>query len=352
MWHPLAGWREEDAAVTAALSGPVGTPLWAAARARILGWREEPQLTQLDRDWHEGPRTPSPKDALIASILRPERLLELIRGYVVFDAGVKKVARYQQYFAVKEMVRRVRERTPEGARCGGVIWHITGSGKSLTMVMLAHALTRLPDAPAPRVVLVTDRIDLDDQIRDTFKNTGAAVVQAKTGQHLLELLASERAMVITAVIDKFETVAREKLKVQSPDIFVLVDESHRSQYGSANALMRSVLPNACYLSFTGTPLTRKEKSTAQKFGGIVHAYSMARAVQDGAVAPLKYEARHAELRGAQEQLDRWFERVTRDLRTLQKADLISAVLDSIRSQAYAPACPPWREEVRSREPIA
>lgn len=316
-----AGWREEDAAVVAALLGLVGTPLPAAARARILGWREEPQRSQLDRAWHEGPRTPGPQDALIGSLLSPARLLELIRGYVVFDAGVKKVARYQQYFAVKEMIRRVQERTPEGARRGGVIWHTTGSGKSLTMVMLAHALTRLPDAPAPRVVLVTDRVDLDEQIKGTFRDTGAAVVQAKTGLHLLELLASEKTQVITAVIDKFETVAREKLKVQSPDIFVLVDESHRSQYGSANALMRSVLPNACYLGFTGTPLTRKEKSTAQKFGGIVHAYSMARAVQDGAVAPLKYEARHAELRGAQEQIDRWFERVTRDLTTLQKADL-------------------------------
>ena len=116
-------------------------------------------------------------------------------------------------------------------------------------------------------------------------------------------------------------MAREKLKVDSPDVFVLVDESHRSQYGSANALMQTVLPGACLIGFTGTPLLKKEKNTAQKFGGILHSYSMSRAVQDGAVAPLKYEARHAELRGAQAQIDRWFERVTQGLTDAQKVDV-------------------------------
>ncbi|WP_019011207.1 type I restriction endonuclease subunit R [Deinococcus aquatilis] len=316
-----ASWREEDLQVQGELAAQVSTPMPAPIRARILGWREEPLRTQLDRAFHEGPRLPSVQDRMIGSLLSPARLLDFIWGFIVFDAGVKKAARYQQYFAVKETVRRVQERTPTGSRRGGVIWHTTGSGKSLTMVMLAHALTRLSDAAAPRIVLVTDRIDLDDQLKGTFKDTGAQVVQATSGRHLLELLSSERTQVITAVIDKFETVAREKLKVLSPDVFVLVDESHRSQYGSANALMRTVLPNACLIGFTGTPLLKKDKSTAEKFGGIVHAYSMAKAVQDRAVAPLKYEARHAELRGAQEQIDRWFERVTRDLTDAQKVDL-------------------------------
>lgn len=358
-----ATWREEDQQVTAALPELVSRPLAPDVRRRILGWRDEPLRSRLDRAWHEGSRVPSAQDGLIASLLAPKRLLPFIRGFIVFDAGVKKVARYQQYYAVGEIMRRVQERTPEGKRHGGVVWHTTGSGKSLTMVMLARALTKLsndpqmrgvpsgasgneqgaqngrtvqalfpdrtgmagpthlPAALAPRIVLVTDRVDLDEQIAGTFKNTGVQPVQARDGRHLLELLSSERTQVITTVIDKFETVAREKLKVTSPDVFVLVDESHRSQYGSANALMQTVLPNACLIGFTGTPLLKKEKNTAQKFGGILHTYTMGRAVQDGAVAPLKYEARHAELRGAQEQIDRWFERVTRNLTDQQKADV-------------------------------
>lgn len=316
-----ATWREEDPRVSEGVGRLVGTPLPGEVRQSILGWRDDPLRSGLDRAWHEGERVPGAQDGLIGSLLDPARLLDFIRGFIVFDAGVKKAARYQQFFAVKEAVRRVQERTPTGSRRGGVVWHTTGSGKSLTMVMLARALTHLPGVEAPRIVLVTDRVDLDDQIRGTFKNTGAAVVQARSGRHLLELLAAERTQVITTVLDKFETVAREGLKVESADVFVLVDESHRGQYGSANALMRTVLPNACFIGFTGTPLLRKEKSTAEKFGGILHAYSMSRAVQDGAIAPLKYEARHAELRGAQEQIDRWFERVTRDLTDAQKADV-------------------------------
>ncbi|MFC5849249.1 type I restriction endonuclease subunit R [Deinococcus petrolearius] len=316
-----ATWREEDPQVSAQVIRSVGDPMPPAVREKVLGWREMPLRAQLDRAWHDGGRVPGEQDRLIGSLLPPERLLEFVRGFIVFDASVKKAARYQQYFAVKEAARRVQERTPSGSRRGGVVWHTTGSGKSLTMVMLARALTHLPGVFAPRIVLVTDRIDLDEQIAGTFKNTGAAVIKAQSGRHLLELLSSERTQVITAVIDKFETVAREKLKVDSPDVFVLIDESHRSQYGSANALMRTVLPNACLIGFTGTPLLKKERSTAEKFGGILHAYSMGRAVQDEAVTPLKYEARHAELRGAQEQIDRWFERVTRDLTEMQKADV-------------------------------
>ncbi len=316
-----AGWREEDPVVTSHLPALLAQPLLTAERERILGWREEPLRSQLDRAWQEGARVPSAQDELISSLLSPERLLAFIRGFIVFDAGVKKAARYQQFFAVLEIMRRVQERTPEGRRHGGVVWHTTGSGKSLTMVMLARALTHLPDTLAPRIVLVTDRVDLDDQIAGTFKNTGVRPVQAQSGRHLLDLLSAERTQVVTTVIDKFETVAREKLKVTSPDVFVLVDESHRSQYGSANALMQTVLPNACLIGFTGTPLLKKEKNTAQKFGGLLHTYSMQKAVQDGAVTPLKYEARHAELRGAQEQIDRWFERVTRGLTDAQKADV-------------------------------
>lgn len=316
-----AAWREDDEAFTAALPGLVAAPLASDVKDKILGWHDPRERAWLASGWRDGNRVPSPQDALLQSLLTPARLLELVRGFVVFDAGVKKVARYQQFFAVRRTLARVQEWQSGGARQGGVIWHTTGSGKSLTMVMLAQALTRLPGVVAPKIVLVTDRIDLDDQIKGTFKNTGAPVTQAGSGAHLLGLLKSDRTQVVTTIIDKFETVAAQKFRDESADIFVLIDESHRSQYGASHALMRSVLPNACFIGFTGTPLLKKERSTAQKFGGILHAYPMQRAVQDGAVTPLKYEARHAELRGAQETLDRWFDRVTADLDESQKAEV-------------------------------
>ena len=314
-------WKEEDPAFLGSLEGLVNLPLPLEVREKMLSWRDRGLADKLRTTWSAGERTPSPQDALIYGVLERGRLLELMRGFVVFDAGVKKVARYQQYFAVRATVARVGERTPEHRRRGGVIWHTTGSGKSLTMVMLAKALTLSRVAPAPKVLLVTDRIDLDEQIRDTFKNCGAEVVQARSGKHLLELVSSHKALVITTLIDKFEAVAREKFKDDSHDIFVLVDESHRSQYGTANALMNTVFPNACYLGFTGTPLLKKDKSTAEKFGGFIHKYTMPQAVADGAVAPLKYEGRYSELHGAKEELDKWFERVTRKLTEAQKGDL-------------------------------
>src|SRR5690606_2187710 len=137
--------------------------------------------------------------------------------------------------------------------------------KSLTMVMLAKALALHPAVPNPKVILVTDRIDLDDQIWRTFEACGKRPVQAQSGRHLIELVTSPRAEVITTIIDKFETAAGEKTTNAGRDIFVLVDESHRSQYGAIHALMRRVFPNGCYIGFTGTPLLKQEKSTAAKF---------------------------------------------------------------------------------------
>lgn len=330
-------WREENADFHSRLPDLVNAPLAAEVAARMLEWREPWIAAQIRGTWKAGGRAASPQDALLHSLLDKNRLLELIRGFIVFDAGTKKVARYQQFFAIGATVERVSERvklaeTDSGdssidpssglpARRGGVIWHTTGSGKSLTMVMLAKALTVSGVALSPKVILVTDRIDLDEQIRDTFKNCGAEVVQASSGKNLYELVQSSKATVITTLIDKFEAVSREKFKDASADIFILVDESHRSQYGTANALMNTVFPNACYLGFTGTPLLKKEKSTAQKFGGFIHKYTMPQAVADGAVAPLKYEGRYSELRGAAAQLDKWFERVTRTLTDQQRADL-------------------------------
>jgi type I restriction enzyme R subunit len=190
------------------------------------------------------------------------------------------------------------------------------------MVMLAKALALHPGIPNPRVVLVTDRVDLDKQLRGTFLACGKDAARAKSGQHLVELIETGSAPIITTVIDKFETAAqRYKLMDPDPNTFLLVDEGHRSNYAETAAMMRRVFPNGCYIAFTGTPLTKKEKNTAARFGGFIHSYTMREAVRDAAVVPLLYEGRLVELELHKETLQRWFERVTKDLSDEQKADL-------------------------------
>lgn len=315
-------WREETD-IEAELTHLVNTRLPDTVKRKLYAHREyAAAIMRYFEDLEKaGQRLPTEQDRALYSLLRPQRLLELVYQYIVFDAGIKKIARYQQYFAVKETLARVAHLDPEGKRSGGVIWHTTGSGKSLTMVMLAKALTLHPNIRNPRVILVTDRVNLDTQIWKTFKACGKKPVKAKSGKELIDLIRHDKADVITTVINKFETVAREKVTDPNPDLFILVDEGHRTQYGSIHAKMRQVFTRACYIGFTGTPLLKKEKSTAVKFGGLIHPYSMRRAVEDKAVVPLLYEGRMAELDVNQTAIDTWFERVTQSLSAEQKADL-------------------------------
>jgi len=265
-------------------------------------------------------RLPTTQDRTLYAMLRPARLLELMNFYIVFDGGVKKIARYQQYFAIRATLDRVVHRRGD-AREGGLIWHTTGSGKSLTMVMLSKALALHPSISNPRVILVTDRKSLDKQISDTFNACGKTAVKATSGKHLGTLIRDSGVDIITTIIDKFETTAKNKVLDASADIFVLVDESHRSQFGTSHARMKQVFPNACYIGFTGTPLLSKDKRTADRFGGFIHKYTMRQAVEDGAVVPLLYEGRIAEMELDHAQLDRWFERRTATLTDEQKVDL-------------------------------
>ena len=298
----------------------INTPFPEELKSDFYGWRDDAFWAR--REFEGKPqRLPTEQDRAILSLLHPKRLLELIYQYLVFDGGIKKIARYQQYFAVKATLDRVSGLNAQGERTGGVIWHTTGSGKSLTMVMLAKALALHPNIRNPRIILVTDRINLDAQIYKTFHRCGHPVAQASSGADLLKLVQSESAEIIATVINKFEAVAADKIKDTNPDIFVLVDEGHRGQYGSIHSKMRQVFTNGCYIGFTGTPLTKRQKSTALKFGSFIHKYAMRQAVEDGAVVPLLYEGRMVELSPNQAQLDRWFDRHTADLNDEQKADL-------------------------------
>jgi type I restriction enzyme R subunit len=270
-----------------------------------------------------GARMGTPLDEALVSLCRPERLLDLSRRFTLFDGPEKKVARFQQFFAVRRLLERVEQRDEKSRRKGGVIWHTQGSGKSLTMVMLAKALASA--VANARIVLVTDRTDLDEQIAKTFRATGLEPERAKTGEHLLELV-EKRAPVVTTVINKFQALLnKRKVADEDSNVFVLVDESHRSQYGDMDSLhekMRAVFPGACFIGFTGTPIAKRERNTFLKFGGLIQpAYSMRDAVTDGAVVPLLYEGRHVEEDVDDRAIDSWFERVTQTLTEKQVADL-------------------------------
>ena len=266
--------------------------------------------------------TPSVQDAYIYNICRPERLLRLMYGFTLYDDGIKKVARYQQYFAVEKVMERVRN-IEGGKRRGGVIWHTQGSGKSLTMVLLAQAILLDKSIKNPRIILVTDRTDLDRQITTTFRKCQVQVENATTGSVLVKLLESKTSTVITTIINKFETAVRGlKSPLTDPNIFVLIDEGHRSQYGEMGIKMNMALPNACFIAMTGTPLMKKEKSTAVRFGGIIKPiYTVDQAVKDGAVVPLLYEGRMVPQQVHAETIDRYFECICEWMTDAQRTDM-------------------------------
>lgn len=246
--------------------------------------------------------------------------MDLIFNFVLFDNGTKKIARYQQYFAIKKSIRRIHH-IEGGSRQGGVIWHTQGSGKSLTMVMLAQAIAMDKSIRNPKMILVTDRTDLDRQITGTFRKCGRFVENASTGKRLVDLLESKSDAVVTTIINKFVAAMKKISKpLESHDIFVLVDEGHRSQNGTFNIEMQKTLPNACFIALTGTPLFKKDKNTAAKFGGIIDAYTVDQAVKDKAVVPLLYEGRLAKQTVNASPLDTFFEMVSEPLTEYQKAD--------------------------------
>ena len=262
------------------------------------------------------------QDKLIFSLCKKERLLDLIFNYIVYDDGVKKITRYQQYFAIKETLKKISVADAKGKRTGGVIWHTQGSGKSLTMVMLAQLIATDKNIKNPKIILVTDRIDLSTQITETFQKCHVPVEEAQTGKHLVELINSPTDAVITTLIHKFEAaINQSKEGFPSPNIFVLIDEGHRSQYGTFNVKMQKVFPNACFVAFTGTPLMKKEKSTADKFGGLIDVYSITDAVEDKAVVPLLYEGRHNLIEVNESPLDTFFDKVSEPLTKYGKAAL-------------------------------
>ncbi|EHZ2721569.1 type I restriction endonuclease subunit R [Vibrio vulnificus] len=268
------------------------------------------------------------QDRLLVSLLRHDRLLEMTQLFTLFDKKVGKiVARYQQVFGIKALIERVTSFDEKGARNGGVIWHTTGSGKSFTMVFLSKALIWIKELAKCRVVVVTDRVDLEDQLARTFASGGALSdkdhksAMATTGRRLAEQIGKGNERIIFSIINKFGTaIELPECYNNSPDIIVLVDEGHRSQNGENNIRMQQALPKAAYVGFTGTPLLQDDK-TENKFGKIIHSYTMQQAVEDKTVTPLLYEERIPDLSTNDKAIDAWFDRITDRLSEKQRTDL-------------------------------
>lgn len=314
-----ASWKEDKEESEAEIFQLVNQPLTAEQKRKLFLNRKDWEQKIIELKETETISV-SEQDRYLYWLCRPERLLQLIKDFILFEGSQKKIARYQQFFAINKIINRIQT-IEDGKRQGGVVWHTQGSGKSLTMAMLARKIYLT--VKNPKIILVTDRTDLDYQITETFKNVDVLVHNARTGNQLVDLLQSKSDAVVTTIINKFEAAVNQlgATPLDSNSIFVLIDEGHRTQYGTFNVKMQKVLPNACFLAFTGTPLMKKEKSTAQKFGGIIDAYTILQAVEDGAIVPIVYEGRHAIQSVNQKALDRGFDSVSEPLDEYKKADL-------------------------------
>ncbi|MDQ0134063.1 HsdR family type I site-specific deoxyribonuclease [Neorhizobium galegae] len=285
-----AAWREEEIS-TASISALVNRPLTQEQHGALFAERPAFLRTHFESLW-SSPVLTTGQDAAIIGLLSPERLLAFIRYFMLFDRKAGKIAaRYQQISGVKSMLARVSERNRDGGREGGVIWHTTGSGKSYTMVFLLKALLVDDELSRCRVIVITDRIDLERQLAGTFISGGAfgsalatkkegADAQAQSGRDLARRIGSGTERITFTLLQKFNSATRHaECHNASSDLIVLVDEGHRSQGGENHERMRKALPNAAFIPFTGTPLLKDDK-TQNKFGPILHAYTMRRAVED------------------------------------------------------------------------
>jgi type I restriction enzyme R subunit len=281
----------------------------------FLSWKED----ELDN-------TRFKLDKYLLKMCRKDRFLELIHDFILFESGIKKLPRPHQYFGIKSAQLNIN------AYKGGVIWHTQGSGKSIVMVLLAKWV--LENKPNARVLILTDRDELDKQIEGVFKDSGEEIYRTSSGQDLISQLGQARPRLICSLVHKFGKQGVEnfdafieELKSQpSPavgELFVFVDECHRTQSGKLNRIMKAMLPGAVFIGFTGTPLLKEDKATSlEVFGNYIHTYKFNEGVEDGVVLDLVYEARDIEQTlGSQDKVDAWFEAKTKGLNTWQKAAL-------------------------------
>ncbi len=253
----------------------------------------------------------------IECFLKKERFLEFIHDFLIFDKGQKKCARFHQYFAVKKTQEFIHKKE------GGIIWHTQGSGKSLTMVWLTQWLRK--NIKQARILIVTDRRELDAQIQGVFEGIGEAIYRTDSKKDLLSVLFENKEFLVGSLVHKFDDNDLEDLKKQPvlKEWIVLVDECHRTQSGKFHNAMKSLLPNAIFIAFSGTPLLKQEKKTSQEvFGNYIHCYKFNEAVSDKVVLDLNYEARSVDQYvSSPEKLDEYFELKTQNLNDAAKTEL-------------------------------
>lgn len=290
--------------------GAIGTP-----EKYFLRWKEDEQDNSRFK-----------LDKYLLKICEKKRLIELMHDFVLFDGGVKKLPRVHQYFGIKAAQEHVRQKK------GGIIWHTQGSGKSIVMVLLAKWI--LENNPNARVAIITDRDELDKQIERVFNEAGETIYRTSSGRDLMSQLGQARPRLLCSLVhkfgrkdvDDFDAFIRD-LEAQPSqtmgEVFVFVDECHRTQSGKLHRVMKAMMPNAVFIGFTGTPLLKKDKATSlEVFGGYIHTYKFSEAVEDEVVLDLVYEARDIDQHlGSQNKIDAWFEAKTKGLNDWQKAAL-------------------------------
>jgi type I restriction enzyme R subunit len=290
--------------------GAIGTP-----EKYFLKWKED-----------EADNSRFKLDKYLLLLCRKDRLIELIHDFVLFDGGVKKLPRAHQYFGVKAAQAHAREKR------GGIIWHTQGSGKSIVMVLLAKWI--LETNPNARVAIITDRDELDKQIAGVFTAAGETIYRTSSGSDLMSQLALATPRLLCSLVHKFgrhgvdDFDAFIKDLEASPsqtvgEVFVFVDECHRTQSGKLNRVMKAMMPSAVFIGFTGTPLLKADAQTSlEVFGGYIHTYKFSEGVEDGVVLDLIYEARDIDQRlGSEDKIDAWFDAKTRGLNDWQKDEL-------------------------------
>lgn len=248
-----------------------------------------PESWQRWTDLEEDARNIPEPNRLLQALCRPARLLDFASTFTSFDAGMRRIARPHQFFAVQDILARINKRSENGRRQGGLVWQAASTGKSMTMMMTAVAILKNIKDSNIRVVLLSDRAGLEAQLHRTFSGSGIECWQATTGRELLDLLRNSQIRVISTLIQKFDAAVRSQAtEIDNPNIFVLIDEAERSQLGQFGASMRQILPSACFIAFTGTPTLR----AVNWFGSLItRPYSTEEAVRDGVLLPLYYEGR-------------------------------------------------------------
>lgn len=301
----------------------------------------------------------TPQNILLQGVFKKENLLDIMQNFIVFDVDkensrkVKKVCRYQQFRAVQKCLKRLEKgKTPLSK--GGVVWHTQGSGKSLTMVFLARKIRNHKKLFNATIVVVTDRMDLDVQIFETFSNNiaNATPVRAESIEDMKTLLRNSNAQIVTTTIQKFQSekeesklqdaAQSEKLYIEKeyevlstkPNIIVMTDEAHRSQYKGTATNLRTALPNAAFIGFTGTPIDKEDKSTPRTFGSYIDQYSIKMAVEDGATVKIVYEGRRPDLHISGESLEDLFDEAFAD-RTDEEKEAIKEKYANRRSVVEA-----------------